>query len=165
LWACARANLVSGINISNKSACAIYLILDKINSISPESCHYLTSEQAYSGNEIASYLPPPQAIQPVISMPVCRFKFEIWDEGLLFFWKACGGGSHLTKIFWIHTVSFFDRQALWVFFPRPVSLEHKETFKKNYRLVEPNWSLPDDTSQILMAKWHSPPQSQLYIGL
>jgi hypothetical protein len=28
-------------------------------------------------------LPPPQAIQPVISMPVRRLKFEIWDEGLL----------------------------------------------------------------------------------
>jgi hypothetical protein len=53
LWACARANLVSGINKSNKSACAIYLILDKINSISPVSCHYITREQAYSGNEIA----------------------------------------------------------------------------------------------------------------
>ena len=25
----------------NKSACAIYLILDKINSISPASCHYI----------------------------------------------------------------------------------------------------------------------------
>jgi hypothetical protein len=53
LLACARENLVSGINKSNKSACAIYLILDKKNSISPGSCHYITREQAYSGNEIA----------------------------------------------------------------------------------------------------------------
>ena len=56
LSACARANLVSGINKSNKGACAIYLILDKIISISPESCHYITREQAYSGNEIDSTL-------------------------------------------------------------------------------------------------------------
>jgi hypothetical protein len=27
-------------------------------------------------------LPPPQAIQPEMSMPVRRFEFEIWDEGL-----------------------------------------------------------------------------------
>jgi hypothetical protein len=27
-------------------------------------------------------LPPPQAIPPVMSMPVRRLKFEIWDEGL-----------------------------------------------------------------------------------
>jgi hypothetical protein len=33
------------------------------------------------------------AYSPVMSMPVGRLKFEIWDEAaILFFWKACGGG-------------------------------------------------------------------------
>jgi hypothetical protein len=36
-------------------------------------------------------LPPPQAIQPVMSMPVRRLKFEIWDEAL----RSCKAGFSL----------------------------------------------------------------------